>query len=158
MTYRKVAIYLRKSRLDGTDETIEETLARHERMLQDYCKRNNLIIVKTYKEVVTGDSIEVRPQMQQLLEDVEDNLFDGVVVIELERLSRGNPLDQYLVSTIFKKSNTLIFTLNKIYDLAAENKFDEEFFEFGLFMSRREYKTIKRRLFRGSLDFHKHIY
>ena len=158
MTYRKVAIYLRKSRLDGTDETIEETLARHERMLQDYCKRNNLIIVKTYKEVVTGDSIEVRPQMQQLLEDVEDNLFDGVVVIELERLSRGNPLDQYLVSTIFKKSNTLIFTLNKIYDLAAENKFDEEFFEFGLFMSRREYKTIKRRLLRGRLQAQKEGY
>ena len=158
MVYKKVAIYLRKSRLDGIDESIEETLARHERMLIDFCKRNNLIIVKTYKEVVTGDSIEVRPQMQQLLEDVEDGLYEGVVVIELERLSRGNPMDQYIVADTFKKANTLIYTLNKIYNLAGEDEFDEEFFEFGLFMSRREYKTIKRRLLRGRLQAQKEGY
>ena len=158
MIYKKVAIYLRKSRLDGTEESIEETLARHERMLLDFCKRNNLIVVKTYKEVVTGDSIEVRPEMQQLLEDVEDGLYDGVVVIELERLSRGNPMDQYIVADTFKKSNTLIYTLTKNYNLASDNEFDEEFFEFGLFMSRREYKTIKRRLLRGRLQAQKEGY
>jgi hypothetical protein len=37
----------------------------------------------------------------------------------------------------------------KTYDPA--NEFDEEYFEFGLFMSRREYKTINRRLQRGRL-------
>ena len=158
MIYKKVAIYLRKSRMDGNDETIEETLARHERMLRDYCKRNNLIIAETYKEVVTGDSIEVRPVMQRLLEDVEDKLFDGVVVVELERLSRGNPVDQFIVADTFKKSNTLIYTLNKIYNLSSEDEFDEEFFEFGLFMSRREYKTIKRRLVRGRLQAQKEGY
>ena len=158
MIYKKVAIYLRKSRMDGTDENIEDTLARHERMLIDYCKRNNLLIVKTYKEIVTGDSIEARPQMQQLLEDVEDQLFEGVVVVELERLSRGNPLDQYVIADIFKKSKTLIYTLTKTYNLAAEDEFDEEFFEFGLFMSRREYKTIRRRLLRGKKQAQKEGY
>ena len=34
-----------------------------------------------------------------------------------------------------------------MYD--PDNEFDEEYFEFGLFMSRREYKTINRRLQRG---------
>ena len=29
--------------------------------------------------------------------------------------------------------------------LVTDNEFDEEYFEFGLFMSRREYKTIRRR-------------
>ena len=56
-----VAIYLRKSRED--DELKEETLARHETMLLEYCKRNNLNIVKIYKEVVSGESIANRPQM-----------------------------------------------------------------------------------------------
>ena len=158
MVYKKVAIYLRKSRMDGTDENIEETLARHERMLLDFCKRNNLLVVKTYKEVVTGDSIEGRPQMQQLLEDVEDGLYEGVVVIELERLSRGNPLDQYVVADTFKKSKTLIYTLAKTYNLSSEDEFDEEFFEFGLFMSRREYKTIRRRLLRGKKQAQKEGY
>ena len=88
-----VAIYLRKSREEET-ETREETLARHERILLDFCCRSNLSIIKTYKEVVSGESIEKRPQMIQLLEDVSKCMYDGVVVVELERLSRGNQIDQ----------------------------------------------------------------
>lgn len=143
-----VAIYLRKSREEET-ETREETLARHERILLDFCCRSNLNIIKTYKEVVSGESIEKRPQMIQLLEDVSKCMYDGVVVVELERLSRGNQIDQCEILEIFKKSKTKIFTLNKTYDLSSDDEFDEEFFEFGLFMSRREYKIIKRRLQRG---------
>ena len=137
-----VAVYLRKSREDL--ETTEETLARHERMLLEYCSRNSLNIIKIYKEVVSGESIANRPAMQKLLEDVYAGLYDGVAVIEIERLSRGNQIDQVEVIEIFKKSNTKIYTLNKVYDLSKEDQ-DEEFLEFGLFMSRREYKIICRR-------------
>lgn len=42
---------------------------------------------------------------------------------------------------------THIITPAKVYD--PNNEFDQEYFEFGLFMSRREYKTIKRRLEAG---------
>lgn len=143
-----VALYLRKSREEEI-ETREETLARHERILEDYCRRNDLSIIERFKEVVSGESIANRPKMQALLEDVQAGKYDGVVVVELERLSRGNQIDQAEILEIFKKSNTKIFTLNKVYDLAAEDEFDEDFFEFGLFMSRREYKIIKRRLQRG---------
>ena len=44
---------------------------------------------------------------------------------------------------------TKIVTPLKVYD--PNNEYDEEYFEFGLFMSRREYKTINRRLQRGRL-------
>ena len=128
-----VAIYLRKSR-EEIDETREETLKRHENILFDYCSRNNLNIVKTYREIVSGESIEKRPQMQLLLDDVKNKLYDGVVVVELERLSRGNQIDQAEILEIFKKSKTKIYTLNKVYDLSSEDEFDEEFFEFVLFM------------------------
>ena len=143
-----VAIYLRKSR-DDQEETREETLARHERMLFDYCKRNDLLITGIYKEVVSGENIANRPEMQRLLNDVAKCKYEGVVVIEIERLSRGNQIDQAEILEIFKKSKTKILTLNKIYDLSSDNDFDEDFFEFGLFMSRREYKIINRRLLRG---------
>ena len=69
--------------------------------------------------------------------------------MEVERLARGNTIDQGIVSQAFKYSNTLIITPNKVYNPA--NEFDEEYFEFGLFMSRREYKTINRRLIAGRL-------
>lgn len=141
-----VAIYLRKSRED--DELKEETLARHETMLLEYCKRNNLNIVKIYKEVVSGESIANRPEMQRLLDDVATGAYAGVVCVEIERLSRGNQIDQVEILEVFKSSGTKIYTLNKIYDLSKED-IDEEFLEFALFMSRREYKIINRRLQRG---------
>lgn len=157
MKSSKIAIYLRKSREEET-ESREATLARHERMLTDYCRNNGLEIVKTFKEVVSGESLDTRPQARAMLEEVADGHFDGVAVIELERLSRGNQIDQVEILETFKKSNTKIYTLNKVYDLSSDNEFDEEFFEFGLFMSRREYKIIKRRLIRGKKQAQKEGY
>lgn len=152
-----VAIYLRKSR-DDQEETREETLARHERMLFEYCKNRDFIIKDIYKEVVSGENIANRPEMQRLLEDVAKCKYDGIVVVEIERLSRGNQIDQAEILEIFKKSKTKIITLNKIYDLSSDNDFDEDFFEFGLFMSRREYKIINRRLLRGRKQAQKEGY
>lgn len=143
----KVALYLRKSR-EEENETKEETLARHEKMLIDYCKRNNLHIVAVYKEVVSGENIANRPEMQRLLDDVDAGLYNGVVCVEIERLSRGNQIDQVEILEVFKSSKTKIYTLQKVYDLSNED-IDEEYFEFSLFMSRREYKIITRRMQRG---------
>lgn len=143
-----VAIYLRKSR-DEDKETRDVTLARHEKLLLEYCERNELHVKKIYKEVVSGESIAARLEMQRLLLDISSGKYDGVVCIELERLSRGNQVDQAEILEVFKKTKTKIYTLNKIYDFSTDNEIDEEFFEFGLFMSRREYKVICRRLARG---------
>lgn len=143
----KVALYLRKSR-DEENESKDVTLARHENLLRDYCKRNNLHIIEVYKEVVSGESIANRPEMQRLLDDVDQGLYNGVVCVEIERLSRGNQLDQVEILEVFKNSKTKIYTLQKVYDLTNED-IDEEYFEFSLFMSRREYKIITRRMVRG---------
>lgn len=143
------AIYLRKSRKDAEAEQRGEgeTLARHRKILLDYAENAGLHISKIYEEVVSGESIATRPQMQQLLADVEQELYSGVLVVEVERLARGDTMDQGLVAQTFKFSDTKIITPTKTYD--PNNEFDEEYFEFGLFMSRREYKTINRRLQQG---------
>lgn len=144
-------MYLRKSRADIEAEAMGEmeTLARHEATLKNYADQHNLDITKTYKEIVSGDSISERPMMQKLLSDVKTGLYDGVLVMEIERLARGDGIDQGIVSQTFKASHTLIVTPSKTYD--PSNDFDETFMEFGLFMSRQEYKTIKRRLLAGRL-------
>lgn len=142
-------IYLRKSRADSAQETEVETLSRHETILVNLAKSQKLNIDKIYREVVTGESIAARPQMQELLAEVELGNYDGVLVIELERLGRGNSIDQGIISETFRYSDTKIITPTKTYDLS--NEFDDEYTEFGLFMSRREYKTINRRLQRGRL-------
>lgn len=144
------AIYLRKSRKDLDAEAMGEgeTLSRHLDILKSLAKRMGLNVVKVYAEVVSGESIDARPQMQELLRDVETGIYDGVLVVEVERLARGDTSDQGRVAKTFKFSNTLIITPAKTYD--PNDEFDEEYFEFGLFMSRREYKTIRRRLVAGS--------
>ena len=142
-------IYLRKSRkdLEAEQHGEGETLSRHEHALLSLAKSRGLIISSIYREVVSGETISARPVMQQLLREVEAGLWDGVLVMEVERLARGDTIDQGVVQRAFQYSNTLIVTPMKTYDPA--NEFDQEYFEFGLFMSRREYKTIKRRMQAG---------
>ncbi len=139
-------IYLRKSRADAEAETRGEgeTLSKHEHILLALAKRMQVDIDKIYKEIVSGETIAARPVVQQLLSDVEKRKWDGVFVMEIERLARGDTMDQGFMAQVFKYSGTKIITPIKIYD--PENPFDEEYFEFGLFMSRREFKTINRRL------------
>jgi len=145
-------MYLRKSRADMDAEARGEgeTLARHERILIDLSKKLNKPITKIFREIVSGETIMARPEMQKLLSEVEQNLWDGVFVVEVERLARGDTVDQGLVAQTFKYSSTEIITPMKTYN--PNNEFDEEYFEFGLFMSRREFKTTNRRLQRGRLD------
>ena len=144
-------IYLRKSRADEgmREQTVEEILGRHEKALLDLGRQMKLNITKIYREVVSGDTIASRPVVQELLSSVETGCWTGVLVMEVERLARGDTIDQGIISQTFKYSNTKIITPVKIYN--PNNEFDEEYFEFGLFMSRREYKVINRRLQRGRL-------
>lgn len=142
--------YLRKSRADLEAEARgeEDTYARHERILLELARRHGIMITKIYREKpITGERISARPEMLQLLEDVENERWNGVLVVEVERLARGDTMDQGIVAQAFKYSNTLIVTPMRVYD--PSNPDDEEYFEFGLFMSRREFKTITRRLQSG---------
>ena len=147
----RYAKYLRKSRKDLEAEAhgSGETLKKHEIILEDLSNSLNIKReqIDTFREVVSGDSIASRPVIQELLHLVEQGFYKGVLVVEVERLARGNTLDQGIVANAFQYSNTKIITPMKIYDPC--NEYDQEYFEFGLFMSRREYKTINRRLQNG---------
>lgn len=143
--------YLRKSRADMELEKLKkfDTLKQHEKFLKDRANQLGIKIRKIYREVVSGESIQERPEMQEVLKNVETGTIDGILVVEVERLTRGDAKDQGTVTQAFKYSNTKIITLNKIYDPNSDE--DEEYFEFGLFMSRREYKTINRRMQRARI-------
>lgn len=146
---KRYARYMRKSRFDRdyAELSVEDTLKRHEAILDKLASDHGYYIAKSYYEVVSGESIAARPEIQKLLEEVNAGMYDGVLVVDVERLARGNSADQAYISQVFQFSGTKIITPMRIYD--PNNESDEEYFEFGLFMSRREYKTIVRRLVRG---------
>lgn len=143
------AIYLRKSRADLEAEARGEgeTLARHRKQLLDLANVRRLPIGEIYEEIVSGDTIADRPQMQALLRDVEAGRWEGVLVVDVDRLGRGDSIDQGTILKTFKYSGTKIITVYKTYD--PNNEIDEEFFEFNQQIARSEYRRIKRRMWAG---------
>lgn len=150
----KYAIYLRKSRADMEAEKLGEgeTLARHKKILTELAARKGLYVEKIYPEIESGETIEGRPEMQKLITDCYAGKYKGIIVVEVTRLSRGSQGDAQKILDCLKYSNrnngVLVITPTKTYDVAHSQE-DEEYMEFELFMSRREYKMIQKRMDRG---------
>lgn len=145
------AVYLRKSRkdLEAEMQGAGETLSRHRDTLLSLANQRGYAIGRIYQEIGSADSIASRPVMQQLLDDVQSGMWEGVLVYDVARLARGDTMDQGRVAETFRYSTppTRIITPERIYD--PENEADEEYFEFGLFFARREYKHSTRRMQAG---------
>ncbi|SQB57801.1 resolvase family protein [Clostridium perfringens] len=149
---KKICIYLRKSRADEElEKTLGEgeTLSKHRNALLKFAKENKLNVTDIKEEIVSGDSLFFRPKMLELLKEVENNMYYGVLVMDIDRLGRGGMKDQGIILDAFKESKTKIITPLKTYDL--DNEMDEEITEFKTFFSRRELKTINRRMQGGRI-------
>lgn len=143
--------YLRKSREDQEAELRGEgeTLAKHKKALLKTAKEHGVNITKTFEEVVSGESIIHRPEMLNLLKEVESGKWKSVFCMDIDRLGRGKMQDQGLIIETFKQAKTKIVTPRKVYDLNDE--WDEEYTEFESFMARKELKIITRRLQSGRI-------
>ncbi|MDD6484644.1 MAG: recombinase family protein [Clostridiales bacterium] len=142
-----VALYLRKSRMDPESESIDETLSRHEGTLLKLADTMGLNICKIYKEVVSGDGLFTRPQMLQLLQDVENDRYCAVLCMEIDRLGRSSQKDGGIILETLKEHNVYIITQNRTYNLNDE--LDEQSVEMQSFIARQELRAIRRRLRKG---------
>lgn len=136
---KDVAIYLRKSRGE------EEDLQKHRDELIELCKNNGWRYVE-YIEIGSSADIEFRPALQKLLEDIKDDMYDAVVVIDKDRLSREGT-GQALINKTLIDNDCLIVTPHKIYDLSNDN--DILMSEVEDLMARFEYRMISKRFRRG---------
>ena len=142
---KNVAIYLRKSR-DKKEE--DDILSKHRDTLVELCKSKGWNY-RIYEEIASGERIAYRPVVQELLEAVEDGEYDAVLVMDIDRLGRGNNKDWGVIYESFCNSehNTLIVTPQKTYDLTSDS--DEMMVDFQSLIAKMEYKTIKRRFKHG---------
>jgi len=143
-------VYLRKSRQDIEAEKRGEmeTLARHERILKDVAQEQGLNVTKVYKELVSGDTIQDRVEIQALLKEVYAGKYAGILVVAADRLSRGSLEDMGKIMNALKFSSTLLVTPGKTYDV-THNRYDEQMLEMQLFNSKQEYRAITGRLQEG---------
>lgn len=147
----RVVMYLRKSRADLEAEARGEgeTLTKHKKALLKVAQQQKLNIIKIRQEIVSGESLMHRPEMLELLKEVEERKYDAVLVMDMDRLGRGNMREQGMILETFQQAKTKIITPRKTYDLSDE--WDEEYSEFEAFMARKELKIITRRLQGGRL-------
>lgn len=145
-------MYLRKSRQDDPNETIEQVLSKHEGILQEFMKREYGFSIPEeyiYREVCSGESIEERTEIKKILAKMEDSEVKGVVVVEPQRLSRGDLIDCGKLIQDFRYTKTLILTPMMTYDL--ENKMERKFFQDELLRGRDYLEYTKEILFRGRI-------
>ena len=136
-----VSLYLRKSR--GDEET---ALEKHKAVLMEIVQRHGWKF-EVLEEIGTSDSIDYRPKVVKLLSEVADGIYDAVLVVDLDRFSRGDLSDQARWRKAFESSGTLIITPTNVYNLANDETALMADIE-GVF-ARHEYRMIVKRLRQG---------
>lgn len=126
----EVLVYLRKSQSDDPRLTVEEVLEKHEQILGDWMERNLIGKVPEHnrlREVASGETIQARPQMQNLLKRIESPKIKAVLCVEPQRLSRGylDEIGRLIIS--LKLTNTIVITPTYSYDLRDDR--DRDAFE-----------------------------
>ncbi|MRC14165.1 recombinase family protein [Bacillus thuringiensis] len=141
---KHVAIYLRLSR-DEENLGIQQILDNHRQTLIALCNENNWSF-EIFEEVASSSTIINREQMVKLLERVQQNYFDAVVVMDIDRLSR-NEFDASDIKRILYQTETFIVTPYKMYDLTKDD--DSLLLGITNLIASGEYKQILKRMRRG---------
>ena len=130
MKFKIWIMYLRKSRQDDPNETVEEVLAKHEAQLQDWAERElGYRIPEEYifREIVSGERISDRKELQKVLRAIESNEVAGIICKDAPRLSRGDLLDCGTLITTLQFTSTLVATPMMVYNI--EDKMERRFFQ-----------------------------
>ena len=146
----EVIVYLRKSRSDDPALTVEEVLEKHEMRLQEWAQTNlggAIPEENILREVVSGETIDDRPEMLRLLALIESPKYQAVLIVEPQRLSRGDLEDAGRIIKLFRYTNTLICTPPITYDL--RNEYDRDNFERELKRGNEFLEYQKKIMLRG---------
>ena len=146
LTLEELIVYLRKSQSDDQNMTIEEVLAKHEAILDEWTERNlggKVPEENKYREVVSGETIKDRPEINKVLRRVESPKSKAILVVEPQRLTRGDLEDIGRLMKLLKHTGTMVITPERIYDLRDEY----------------DWEAIERELKRGNeyLEYYKKI-
>ena len=148
----EILVYLRKSRTDDPLLTVEEVLAKHEAILDEWAEKNlgcKMPEENKFREVVSGETIADRPEVQKVLRLIESPKIKAILIVEVQRLSRGDLEDAGRIIKLFRFTNTLAITPQKSYDLRDE--YDRDAFERELKRGNEFLEYTKKIMNRGRL-------
>lgn len=151
-TPEEVLDYLRKSQSDDPLLTVEEVLAKHEAILDEWAEKHlggKVPEENKFREVVSGETLKERPEINKVLRLIESPKYKAVKIVEPQRLTRGDLEDIGRLMKLLKLTNTHVITPERIYDLRDE--YDWNAFEAELKRGNDYLKYTKKILNRGRL-------
>lgn len=156
-TPEEVVDYLRKSQSDDPLMTVEEVLAKHESILDSWAEQHlggKVPEENKFREIVSGETLDQRPEIQRLLRLIESPKYKAVKVVDPQRLTRGDLEDIGRIMKVLKLTNTLVIVPDelggqRVYDLRDE--YDWNAFEAELKRGNDYLKYTKKILNRGRL-------
>lgn len=130
LTPEEILLYSRKSRTDDPTKTVEEVLAKHEQMMDDWIERNlpglgRIPEGNRYREVVSGETIESRPAVKEVLRRMESPKIKAILIVEPHRLSRGDLEDIGRLVKLLRYTDTIVITIQYTYDLRDDRDRDQ---------------------------------
>ena len=126
----EVIDYLRKSQSDDPLLSVEEVLEKHEGLLDEWSIKylgGKVPEENKYREIVSGETLKDRPEINKVLRKIESPKIKAIKIVEPQRLTRGDLEDIGRIMKLLKHTNTLVITMDRLYDLRSE--YDWEAFE-----------------------------
>ena len=148
----EILLYLRKSRSDDPQFSVEEVLQKHETILNEWMQENFGGLVpeeNRYREVVSGESIEDRIEFQKLLKRAESPKIKAVLVVELQRLGRPDLEEIGRITKVFRYTGITVITPMRAYNL--QDEYDRDYFERELKRGNEYLEYQKKIMARGRL-------
>lgn len=112
----EILVYMRKSRSDDPLMSVEEVLSKHWSILSDWLDRNvdgTVPEENIYREVVSGETIDGRPEVLKILSRIENPRIKAILVVEVQRLSRGDLEDCGRLIKLLRYTKTKVITPQK---------------------------------------------
>lgn len=121
--YYNIAIYLRLSKEDDIDDDKDKkdeslSISNQRRILNDYIDKKFENKVKVYEYVDDGFTgmNNIRPGLNQMLQNIQMKKINCVIVKDCSRLARKNSLISYYVDELFYENNIRFISLFENFD------------------------------------------
>lgn len=140
---------------NGDDDPLlstDEILEKHSKIIEEYAIKylgGPIPQENKYMEVGSGESLKERPEITRLLKDIEDPAVKAIIVVDVQRLSRGDLEDAGRLIRLLRYTNTYVITPMKTYDLRDE--YDRDAFERELKRGNEYLEYYKKIQARGKL-------
>lgn len=150
MLIESLVAYARKSRpkqeTKGMEEKerIEKDLEIQVMRLEEYLERRTWSY-QLFKEVKSGEDIENREVFNEVLDIIRSGEVDALLVVDFDRLTRGDASDQKLILTTLREYGVVLLeeSSDKLYNPLNED--DLRQLEMKALFANMEYGTINKR-------------